>query len=300
MSIRDITNQFAVGAYRYTIKKNAIIIDADDGHFVFKPKGMNNDVEQLFKYLKSRDFGYLPDLIDSNEQYNIYRYIDDVTTPNEQKALDMMYLLSLLHNKTTYYKDINEDELKAIYEDIIKQIDDIYNYYNVLIDYIEQKIYMSPSEYLLARNISRVFGNLIFCRREIERWYDLVKDNHKKRVVTLHNNIDLDHVLRYDNLHLLSWDNARRDMPLFDIFNFYRRYALELNFDELLKYYESKYKLLTDERLLLFVLISIPSKIKYIDNEIVNCKTTSRMLDYIYKTETLITPYYTKDDIKEK
>lgn len=299
MSIKDINNKFALGPYRYTIKKNAIIIDADDGHFVFKKRGTNNDIDQLFKYLKSRDFVYLPNLVDSNEHYDIYQYIDDVTTPKEQKGLDMMHLLSLLHNKTTFYKDVNEDELKAMYEDISNDINHTFNYYNTMIEDIEQKVYMSPSEYLLARNISRVFGALMFCQREIDRWYELIKDKHKKRIVTLHNNVDLDHVLRYDDLYLLSWDNSRQDMPLFDILNFYERYALELNFEELLKYYESKYKLLDEERLLLFVMMSIPRKVIYMEDEIDNCRETSKMLDYIYKTEALITPYYEVDDIKE-
>jgi len=37
-NIREITNKYAIIPQRYTIKKNATIIDADDGHFVFKKR----------------------------------------------------------------------------------------------------------------------------------------------------------------------------------------------------------------------------------------------------------------------
>ena len=117
-SVRDIANRYAFIPKRYTIKKNATIIDTDDGHFVFKKRETDNDIEQLFKYLKSRNFLSFPNLIDKDERYDIYEYLEEVDTPREQKALDMMMIISNLHYKTTFYKDVDEDEYKAIYEGI--------------------------------------------------------------------------------------------------------------------------------------------------------------------------------------
>jgi uncharacterized protein YerC len=298
-NIKDITSKYALIPYRYTIKKNATIIDADDGHFVFKKRETNNKNEVLFKYLRSRSFLSFPKLINRDDQYDIYEYIDDVDTPREQKALDMMYLLSLLHNKTTFYKNIDEDEYKAIYEDMIQKIDYMYNYYTDIITVIEKSVYMSPSDYLMARNISKVFNAIVFARREMERWYEIVKTKHKKRVVTLHNNLDLDHLLRNDDLYLLSWDKARQDMPFYDLLGFYQKYALEFDFDELFKLYESKYPLLEEEKILLFILMSIPPKIEYSNSEIDKCREARKILDYIYKTEMLIAPYYAVENKKE-
>ena len=36
----------------------------------------------------------------------MYEYIEDVNTPEEQKAIDLVSMMSLLHNKTTYYKEV--------------------------------------------------------------------------------------------------------------------------------------------------------------------------------------------------
>jgi hypothetical protein len=140
---------------------------------------------------------------------------------------------------------------------------------------------------------------LTFSRKEIERWYEMVKDKHKKRVVTLHNNLDLDHIIRNNDLYLLSWDKTRQDMPFYDVLNFYKRYALEFDFGELLNYYESKYKLLDEERILMFIMMSVPSKIEHKSSEIERCVEARKILDYIYKTEMLLAPYYTENNPEE-
>ncbi len=292
-SVRDITNHYAFIPRRYTIKKNATIIGTDDGHFVFKKRETNNDVEQLFKYLKSRNFLSFPNLINKDDRYDIYEYIEEVDTPREQKALDMMIIVSNLHYKTTFYKDVDEDEYKAIYEKIIKDIEYINNYYNDIITSIEIDIYMSPTDYLIARNITKIFNSIMFARREIDKWYEYTKNKHKKRVVTLHNNLDLDHLIHNDNIYLLSWNKTKQDMPIYDLLHFYQKYALDFDFEELFNLYESKYKLQEDEKLLLFILMSIPKKLEYKNSEIENIRDARKLLDYIYKTEMLITPYYT-------
>jgi hypothetical protein len=120
------------------------------------------------------------------------------------------------------------------------------------------------------------------------------------RVSTIHNNLDLDHLVRSQDLSLLSWDKARVDMPIYDMLDFYKRYALDFDFSELINAYESKYKLLEDERILLFVMMSIPSKIVYEKNEIENCRRVRKLLDYIYKTEQVLTPYYTPKNYEEQ
>ena len=63
--------------------------------------------------------------------------------------MDMVHLLSLLHSKTTFYREVDIDKNKKIYEDIVNDIDYLNNYYNELISLIEKDVYMSPSYYLM-------------------------------------------------------------------------------------------------------------------------------------------------------
>ena len=122
---------------------------------------------------------------------------------------------------------------------------------------------MSPSEYLLARNISRIFIALNFCKEEIENWYELIKDKTKQRVVVLHNNLDLSHFFKMDSSYLISWDKSKIGIPIFDLYILYKRHALDFDFSEILKQYEQNYPLQKDEKKLFFILIALPPKIDF-------------------------------------
>ena len=247
-----------------------------------------NDIKQKYDYLISRDFSFFPKLLSSTGSYNVFEYVEDLTNPLEQKALDMVVVLSNLHKKTTYYKDMDIDEYKKMFEDITNEIDYKMNYYNNLINNIELHMFQSPSEYLIARNISKILGALKYSKDNINKWYDLVKNSGKKRIVTLYNNMDLNHIIRNKNLYLISWDKSKNGMPIYDLYNFYNKYYNILDFNELLNQYEKEYKLLEDEKILLYSIISIPDVIEFSDNEVLNCKKVKRIIDYLYKSEVLI------------
>ncbi len=273
--------------YRCTIKNKVNIIDTDRGCFVFKEKKGNN-IDNIYNYLKSRSFDYYPKLLKTNDTYNIYEYIENIDTPNEQKALDMIYILSMLHNKTTFYKEVDSDEYKIIYENLLYEIESINNYYNNVIEDIEKTIYMSPSQYLIARNISQIYLSLYYSRTELDKWYEQIKEKNKKRVVTLYNNLDIDHLIRNKDLYLVGWEKSKIDIPIYDFCNFYKKYALDFEFFDLLKEYENRYPLLADEKKLLFILINIPERMIFTNDEFENCKKAKNIVDYIYKTEKLI------------
>ena len=74
----------------------------------------------------------------------------------KKKIIDLINLVTLLHSKTTIYKEIDLDNYKYIYEEINKQIEDVFNYYNAVIDNIESVVYMSPSNYLISRNMAQI------------------------------------------------------------------------------------------------------------------------------------------------
>lgn len=271
-------------------KGKCLIAKVDDEFLVIKEKD-NHNIRETYDYLTSRNFDYYPKLRQNNDKYNIYEYIEDINIPIEQKAFDMMYLLSLLHNKTTFYKEMDINEYKEIFEDTSSKIEYTINYYNNLMNIIESHVFMSPSEYLIARNISKILGALEYTKRNINNWYDLVKTIAKKRVVLLYNNIDINHVIRNKDLYLINWEKSKLGIPIYDLYNFYIKYALTFDFIDLLNFYESKYPLLKEEKLLLYILVSIPDIIYFTDNEVNNCKATKRVIDMIYKTEILASKY---------
>ena len=111
-NIRNTLKKYALKPVRYTIKQNAYIITTDSGRFVLKKINRNRDrnnieeTKEIYNYLQTRSFEYFPKLLNADDEVEMYEYIEDVNTPEEQKAIDLVSMMSLLHNKTTYYKEV--------------------------------------------------------------------------------------------------------------------------------------------------------------------------------------------------
>lgn len=296
--INEILRKNELKPRKYEKNKKTILVETDKGKYVIKEKNINNN--EILDYLKTRNFNYIPiDLTSSNERYHITEYIESLKIPSEQKIIDLIDIVALLHNKTTHYIEITEDTYKEIYEDIKNNIEYLYSYYSDIITIIETKVFMSPCEYLLARNISIIFKSLQFSSKELEKWYDIVKDKKKQRLVVLHNNLELDHLIISEKKYLISWDKAKIGVPIYDIYKLYLKHGLEFEFSELLREYEKKYPLLEEEQRLFYILISLPQKIELNKTEYENTKEAGKMIDFIYKSEMIKLPYYSNKSPKD-
>ncbi len=293
--LNDILKKYDLKPYRYQKLGKANLVETNQGKYVIKAKNREYNHE-IFTYLDARSFPYYPkNVSDINDDYTITEYQESIDMPEEQKMMDMMDLVTLLHSKTTHYKEVDEADYKKIYEDIQNNIEYLNSYYIDIITVIESRVYMSPSEYLLARNISKIFSAINYCRHELEKWLEMVKTKRKQRFVVLHNHLELDHFIRNRNSYLISWDKAKIDLPIFDLYKLYKKHGLDYDFESILRYYEKNYPLLEEERKLLFILISLPDKIEFNEREYEMCRRISRQVDLLYKTELLLSPYYAKD-----
>lgn len=292
--VNNLLKKYALKPHRYQKDGSVTFIDTEEGRFALKPK--NSKSNSIYRYLDSRSFCYYPKILsDEEDEFEITEYEEDYDVPEEQKILDLVDLISLLHNKTTHFKEVDEADYKKIFEDISNNIEYLYSDYNDRMNIIESHIYMSPSEYLLARNISKVYAALSYSKKELDNWYELVQNLRKERLVVIHNNLDLTHFIRNKNAYLTSWGKARIDMPIFDLYKLYLNHSLEFDFYEILNRYERNYPLKEEERKLLFILIALPDKLELGDSEYENCKIIGNMIDRLYKTEILLSPYYSKE-----
>lgn len=286
--VRKIASEYNIPINKITIKNNTRIID---DKIVLKKK-KNNDLNNVYKYLKSRSFDYFPEPITIDNLYEVYPFLEDTYEPSEQKATDIMHLLGLLHSKTTFYREIDIDKNKEIYENISDELEYLNNFYNDLITMIEKEVYMSPSGYLIARNINIIFGSIYYAKHNLEEWYKKIDNNKNERVVNIHNNISLDHYIKNEKPYLISWNKSRIDSPIYDLLSFYKNHYLDFDFDDLFHFYESGYPLKEDERLLLFTYMAIPYKVEIISDEYEMCIKINKMIEYLYKTSNLIMNYH--------
>ena len=281
--------------YRYTLKGKATLLETTSGDFIIKPK--KKDISELYNYLISRGFDHFPKLVDaSRRDVNVFEYVESIRMPKEQMCDDIIDLIASLHNKTSYFKEVSEDKFKSIYEDIKGNISYLKNYYDTLYEIGFSEVYMSPATYQLMRNFYKINAALDFCNREIDEWYELIKGETKIRVSIVHNNLSIEHFLKGSREVLISWDNYLVDTPIIDIVKLYKNEYLNMNFSEILERYFYKFPLLPYEQKLLFILITIPPEIKTEDNIFMQCRENNKVIDYVFKTEDLIRPYYTEEE----
>lgn len=197
------------------------------------------------------------------------------------------------------YKEIDIDYYKYIYEKTKTQIEEINNYYNIVMDNIEKEVYMSPSDYLISRNISYIYSAINYAKNSLEYWYEMIENKRKIRVVVNHNNLTLDHYLKSDKPYLISWGLSNIDMPIYDLISLYKNNYLNFDFTELLDIYLSKYPLMSEEMVLFLTLISIPQKITKHESMYKTVLNIRRELDYLYKTSELIKKYNIKKKPQE-
>ncbi len=287
-TINDLLRKNNIHAVRYKKNGKCLIVNNDSKKIVIKKNKTN-----IYEYLEYRNFNNYPNIfIDSG--YELMDYITEIDIPKEQKMVDLINVVSSLHRKTTYYKKINESNIESLYEEIKKKIEDIKLYYDSIMYSVETSIYMSPSYYLLARNISFVYEMIEYCNNNIEKWYKNIKNTDKIRVSIIHNNLSLEHFI---NNTLISWDNSKISLPVFDLYKLYLNTYNEYDWDELLNIYSINYPLKEEEIFLFKTLISIPLKISITTIEIDNVKEVSKKINYLKSTYEFVT---TKKDEKLK
>lgn len=261
------------------------ILNTRNYKYVMKVGNNNN----IYDYLKIKNFNnFIYPITDNNDSYEITRYIDDIEVPMEQRIEDLIYLTSILHVKTTFYKTIDTDYIKEIYEEQLKKQEYLYNYYSTLQDMIEMEVYMSPSHYLLIRNISDFYKCIRKSKEYIDRWYELIKDRKKMRYSMTHGNLDKSHIIENSDIYLISWNKARINSPVFDLASLYRLNQDKIDIFDLLDIYQTKYVLKEDEKCLLFSLILLPTKLEVKDTEFQNVKETRRVVEYIDNVKKLV------------
>lgn len=281
---------------KITFKGNAKILSSENEKYVIKPK--KKDLKSLYDYLRTRQFHQFPDIVEEDEENYVFSYIDNVDIPINQKSSDMANLLAMLHNKTAYFIPITADYVKKISENIESNTIDIEKYYSDVFEKIAAEVVMSPSNYLLIRNSSKILANFDYIKKELNKWLKLMENKTKERVVYCHNNLSVDHFLSNTEDYLISWDNYQIDTPVLDLINLYHNDFDKYEFSNFFEVYNQRFSLNEEEKLLFFLMVALPEKIEFMEYEYDNTEKVNRLLRYIYKTEQLVRPYYSPQNPK--
>lgn len=267
---------------KISYKNNVKIVENENERMVIKKRLRN--IEDIYLTLDNRKFENYVSPLQIDNKFEIYPYIENNKIENSDKSQDIIYLMALLHNKTTSYESLNIDEVKKIYEDSLKELEDIDKYYLDLQDKIETKIFMNPAELLLMKNISKIYFMLNISRKNIEEYYKLAKEKVNIRKALIHGNLTLDHIIESDEKFLISWNKAKKDIPIYDLVEFYKNDFNSIEINSLFDLYNRKYQINDEEKHLFFSLINRVNLIKMGPDIFNNTVNIRKMVDYIDKT----------------
>ena len=304
--IRTFLEKYSYKPKKILLEKRVNIIETQDGKLIIKKKN-NNNVKDIFKYLRTKGFyNYLDSLnSDSDDKYLAFPYIDSINNDLSDKAKDLITLTALLHSKTYYYKSISLDEVKKIYEEKTDFLNELDKYYDELRAKMEEKQLLPPSNYYLLKNISWIFHSISSSKYFLDKWYDLIKNKKSIRIVLIHGNLELDHLLESNDKFIISWDNARNDSLVYDLINLYRKNFSDADFINLFRLYEKIFPLEQYERYFLFSLMFEPTKIVLDNIDILNMRKFYYLIEYLKTSSDIVSNYHSentndKDNKKEK
>lgn len=280
------------------INKKSQVIDNGDEKFFLKQT--DKDIEGLFEYLHQKGFDYIPEIVATSNEGVKYKYIESKNIDVRNKKIELAKILSLLHYKTSYHKDISKHKYREVYDKLSEKIEYIEKFYNDLIEKIEMETYPSPSHYLLERNFSIILGSLNFVKSELKKWFKLVENKTKERVSIINNNPKIEHLIIGDNTYLTNWDNYMVDTPVIDLYKLYKEEQNYNDFYDIYQEYSKNFSLTEEEKKLFFIIISIPPKLLHINPEIINTKNVKETINYLYKTNEFITLINSKKEVNNK
>ena len=294
MNRQELLSSYQIKPKSIQKKGSASILSTDHKKYVMKKNKRKAD---SFAYLETRNFHHFPKVYSLLEdEIELTEYIEEKETPKEQKLEDLVYLTSILHNKTTFYKTVDTDYIKFLYEEMNQRQTTLYQYYEDLQNLIELEVYMSPANYLLIRNISMFYYALRKSHDYLEKWYEIVKEHPQFRYCFIHGNLDISHFIESDDLYFVSWDHARVDLPIYDLEIFYRKSFLDISLSDILEIYQAKYPLKKEELYFLFSLLLLPEKIDISLSEYPKTKQVTNLVLYLNKTLSFLENNANKTD----
>lgn len=262
------------------------VIETDKGKFFVTPKC--NDKEQLFRFLEKRDFPFfLPIYKIDRDSYEIYPYHDDFMSADD-KAVDLIHILSLLHIKTTSYQEVSIDSVKKNYEELLEKVNSLEQYYHQLQEDFESHVYMAPDEYLFIRNVSLLYENLILCKNYINQWYQTKSNSQRERVVLLHKKPWLSNFVDQKTPYFTHWDLSEKGYPIYDFLSFYKKHYLELEMSSLFQIYQSKFQFNDEEKYLFYCLLLLQDKILFSNDHYQNTVVVHQYIIYAFKVKEFV------------
>ena len=279
--MKEIINKYNIEVKKINKINNIIVIEDYNGEkYLIKKKDLNNN--ELISYLKEINYPYYISYINNDgDLYEIYPYYENSLEDLSYKGKKLVEAIVVLQKRSIEYKDYSLDFIKNYYDNKVKELDELFNYYSSLQDKIENNI-LDPSTYLLLINISNIYQNINIARGELEKWY---LDNEKRiRVSYLIGDCSFNNFVVGEKEYFINFNDNNKEIFLYDFINFFRNAIYYINVIPLFDYYKSELNINFYELSFFYFNILMPNKIEFVNDSYINTIKVHKELDYIIKS----------------
>lgn len=138
---------------------------------------------------------------------------------------DLMREAARLHTVSMTKGRVNQQYFYHFYENSKLNIEMRKLDYERFIDICEKKIYMSPFELLYCTYFTQFMIIEDLALRQLDNWYDVVKEKKQDRAVLCHGNLSPNHLLYDENgqSYLINFDRSFIASPIYDLLSFFKK-----------------------------------------------------------------------------
>lgn len=207
----------------------------------------------------------------------------------EMKIQFYFETLAYLHEHSFYDMKVNQQYFHTLEKDVLKVINERFQYYEKMIESYENEVYRSPSQWMLVMNYYRIYDALALAKQYLSQYMNCIQECHSIRICLTYKNFDYQHI-SLKHKCLISLDYMEMDLPIYDIFDMYQKIPdILFDLDCLSQSYLKKFELRKEEKLLLCCLMNIVPIIQFEHDEIDNIIKLSRLLYYLDSVHHFIT-----------
>lgn len=207
----------------------------------------------------------------------------------EMKIQFYFETLPYLHEHSFYDMKVNQQYFHTLEKDVLKVINERFQYYEKMIESYENEVYRSPSQWMLVMNYYRIYDALALAKQYLSQYMNCIQECHSIRICLTYKNFDYQHI-SLKHKCLISLDYMEMDLPIYDIFDMYQKIPdILFDLDCLSQSYLKKFELRKEEKLLLCCLMNIVPIIQFEHDEIDNIIKLSRLLYYLDSVHHFIT-----------
>ena len=207
----------------------------------------------------------------------------------EMKIQFYFETLAYLHEHSFYDMKVNQQYFHTLEKDVLKVINERFQYYEKMIESYENEVYRSPSQWMLVMNYYRIYDALALAKQYLSQYMNCIQECHSIRICLTYKNFDYQHI-SLKHKCLISLDYMEMDLPIYDIFDMYQKIPdILFDLDCLSQSYLKKFELRKEEKLLLCCLMNIVPLIQFEHDEIDNIIKLSRLLYYLDSVHHFIT-----------